>query len=109
MEIYKRLHQGEKLDYRWPEGIKNLEEYRMHLYNSETVEEKLNWYSIFLNDDDYEKYMPKIFGYTEKEKKEVHRELVRLLWIRCRFCELDSKEHHEYERMLAEQADQLKP
>ncbi len=104
-----RLHQGEKLDYRWPEGIKNLEQYRMYLYNSETTEEKLMWYSLFLNDGDYEKYMPLIYGYTTEQKHLIQRELVRWLWIRCRCCELDSKEHHEYERMLAQQGDQLKP
>ena len=104
-----RLHQGEYLGYRWPEGIKNIEEYRMYLYNSETVEYKLNWYSLFLEDGDYEKYIPMIYGYTDKQKHAIHRQLVRWLWIRCRCCELDSKEHHEYERMLIEQADQLKP
>ncbi len=81
----------------------------MYLYNSETVEYKLEWYSLFLEDGDYEKYMPMIYDYTPQEKHEVQRQLVRLLWIRARCCELDSKEHHEYERMLAEQGDQLKP
>ena len=104
-----RLRQGEKLDYRWPEGIHNLEDYRMYLYNSETVEEKLNWYSLFLEDGDYEKHISKIYGYNEKEKRAVHRQLVRWIWIRCRYCQLDSKEHHEYERMLAYEADCLKP
>ena len=106
---YQRLHQGEKLDYRWPEGIKNLNDYRMYLYNSETVEEKLRWISLFLEDGDYEKYMPMIYGYTKKEKLAIQRQLVRWLWIRCRCCELDSAEHHDYERMLIQQADQIKP
>ena len=104
-----RLHQGEKVNRRWPEGIKNIEQYRMYLYNSETPEYKLEWYSLFLNDGDYEKHMPMVYGYDIKDKLAVHRELVRWIWIRCRYCELDSKEHHEYERMLIEQADQLKP
>ena len=104
-----RLHQGEKPDYRWPEGIKNLNQYRMHLYNSETTEEKLEIYSLFMEYGDYEKYMPMIYEYTPKQKYEIQRQLVRWLWIRARCCELDSKEHHEYERMLAQQFDQLKP
>ena len=104
-----RLRQGEKLDYRWPEDIHNLEDYRMHLYNQETPEEKLEIYSNFLNDGDYEKYMPMIFGYTEEERLEMQREFVRWLWIRSRFCKLDTAEHHDFERLLIYEADCLKP
>ena len=103
------MRKGERYGYRWPVGIKNLDQYRMYLYNSETPEEQLEIYSLFLHDGDYEKYIPLIFGYTNKQKHEIQKELVRWLWIRCRVCELDSKEHHEYERMLAQEFDQLKP
>ncbi len=104
-----KLKKGEKKGRQWPEQIQTEEEYRMYLYNSETTEEKLMWYSLFLNDGDYEKYMPLIYGYTKQQKYEIHRELVRWLWIRCRVCELDSEEHHDFERMLAQQGDFLKP
>ena len=104
-----KLHRGEKTGRQWPEGITNLEAYRMYLYDSESVEEKLEFYSLLLEDGDYEKYMPLIHEHTPQQKHAIQRQLVRWLWIRCRVAPFDSKEHHEYERMLSQQFDQLKP
>ena len=64
------------------------------------IETLMNGYSLFLNDGDYEKYMP----YTNKGQpidlkllSWIEQQLARLYWIKNRFTEYGSKEWHVLE------------
>ena len=71
----------------------------MTMKHTITVDEELEFYGSFLNDNDYEVYMPMINSHTKTQLINAQRNLVRALWIRNRFTTYNTEENNQYARM----------
>ena len=81
------------------------EKQRMIDWNRMPIELHIEHYSLFLEDDDFEKYQPLVYQHFNANSKDgdikkAQRELVRALWIRSRFPMVGTIKHSFYQGLF---------
>ena len=82
---------------------KTIKQRQDHDWFQGDTDERMENYSKFLHDGDFELFQP--VCYINQEAKDSAREnftkeLTRALWIRMRLCVINSKEHQYYSKLL---------
>ena len=85
----------------------NSDQQRITDWEYGVFDDRIDRYSLFLRDGDFDQYMPYIYNTNSPKKVVYQRELVRSLWIRSRFCELGSLEHQYYAQLCYTELDKL--
>ncbi len=94
------------MDYNWVNG--NIKDQRLENWEQHSIEQRMNYYSDFLRDGDFETYQPYVYKHTLLQKMEAYRNLVRAIWTARRFetinsireSRLGSYECEMYDRMI---------
>ena len=79
----------------------------LNAYNDIPIEDIAEYYSKFLQDNDYEFYMPFIHSHTIDDLKNAQKNLVKALWVRNRFTKYHSGEWKFYTKLTNEEYHKL--
>ena len=71
------------------------------------IEPRIEYYSNFLNDNDFETYQPFCYEHNTGQKKDAYKNLVRALWITRRFEGLETKRHSKLSLWQQEAYDRM--